>query len=382
MRTESVNDPEFNWWTKKLPSRRLRVGVAIIGAATSITVVAAGSLTAGEYADDATSVKPGDILLLENTNELIRVTSVASNVLIDGFAYVKSASSNTALTPIDPAVAGTNPYLRVVGSAYREGADTPIAVSFSPLKLYNYTQIFRNSLKLTNTAIKTRLRTREQLAEAKREALQLHSMDMEMAFWFGEKSETIVSGTPLRTTQGFFNFVPASNVINAAAGDYASGMDYGQLEELMVRFFSWGASEKVGWAGAGAMLAITRAVRLAKNMNFDLGPKEKEYGFDVRRLTTPMGTLVLKNHPLWNISTGGTVGGTDYLGMSNWLAVMDMTAIKYRPLEGRDTKYLPDRQTNGEDSLASEYLTEAGIEWQHPDVHWVIKNLKTINDET
>lgn len=380
MKSESVSDPQFNYWTKTMPSGRLRLGANIATNATALTVIAGATLlAAGEYADDATSIKVGDILMIEQTKEIIRVTSIASATSIDGIAYVKGSDypTNTTLTAVTYNGVGVNPYVKIIGSAYREGADTPTAVSFNPVKMYNYTQIFRNALNLTNTAIQTELRTKEAVVEARREALEMHGQAMEMAFWFGQRTESIVSGTPLRTTQGFYNFVPASRKINAAAGDYASGMSYTMFEELMYNAFLWGAQEKIAWVGAGALLSIQRMVRTALGGQIMLGPQTKEYGFNVQRLMTPFGTLVLWNHPLFNTMTGSPTINSGFTGWTNTVAIMDMTGIRYRYVKNRDTKYLANRQGNGEDQLKSEYLTEAGIEWKHPETHLIIENFKT-----
>ena len=63
----------------------------------------------------------------------------------------------------------------------------PTGVNYDPTKKYNYTQIFRNTLEMTRTASKTRLRTGDQVKEAKRECLELHSIEMEKGFIWGAK---------------------------------------------------------------------------------------------------------------------------------------------------------------------------------------------------
>jgi hypothetical protein len=54
---------------------------------------------------------------------------------------------------------------------------------------------------MTRTASQTRLRTGDQVKEAKRECLEIFSVDMERAFWFGKKGSTI-NGKPWRATAG------------------------------------------------------------------------------------------------------------------------------------------------------------------------------------
>src|SRR5262249_57614648 len=109
------------------------------------------------------------------------------------------------------------------GTATPEGALLGNAIAYKPVRQYNFTQIFRTPLSLTRTARKTRLRYDDEgpYREAKREALQIHSIELEKAFLFGEREEIISltsasgplditsQGQPLRTTRGFLNWLPA-----------------------------------------------------------------------------------------------------------------------------------------------------------------------------
>ena len=96
----------------------------------------------------------------------------------------------------------------IVGNINAEGASIPDAISYDPVKYNNYTQIFRTPLEITRTARKTRLRTGDPYKEMKREALELHSIELEKAFFFGVSSENTGSnGKPERTTQGCIDFI-------------------------------------------------------------------------------------------------------------------------------------------------------------------------------
>ena len=91
----------------------------------------------------------------------------------------------------------------IVGNINPEGGPIPDAIAYDPLKFNNYTQIFRTPLEITRTARKTKLRTEDAYKEAKRESLELHSIEMEKAYLFGVRSESIgPNGQPERTTAG------------------------------------------------------------------------------------------------------------------------------------------------------------------------------------
>jgi hypothetical protein len=178
-----------------------------------------GLFTNGE----AAQVKAGDILMVEATGELLYVT--ADGVPGTGIVACTHGWGLPVGVPLgnaydfDADTAGVNPYVVVVGSAYMEGVDTPTAITYDPVKVYNYTQIFRRSLEFTRTAMKTRLRTGDQVVEARREALEHHSVDIEYAFIFGKPAEILTGAQPLRSTGGIVHFIRAGAAADAAA-DY------------------------------------------------------------------------------------------------------------------------------------------------------------------
>ena len=358
MKSRSTDDAEFNWWDKRMESRRLTLGgnlaAGTAGDASTLTLVGGGL-----------GVKPGDVLMSEHTGEVMRVTASTSATSISavrGFA----GTTNAAITL---ATAGTNPNLVVIGSVYEEGSDAPVGVNFDPTKRFNFTQIFRNTLEMTRTAMNTRLRTGDQVREAKRECLEIHTNDMERAFWLGQRWEGTLNGKPARTTGGVDSFIAAGNKVSAPGG----ALDMDTLDEYFYSMFKWGSSEKVGFAGNRAILALHQAIR--KNSTYNIQGGLKEYGMNVTRITSPFGELVLKRHPLFSVLPGGVVGDTRFFGMDSTLYVLDAANLHYVYLKAGDTQYQKKLQGNGIDGEKSGYLTEAGIELHHPDTHFKISNL-------
>lgn len=358
MSSNSTDDPEFNWWTKSLATQRMALSAAITAAATTLTV-----------SSGAKGLKEGHLIRIEQTEEVVRVS--ADPTSDTSIPVVRGYSGTTATAIANVAAAGVNPNAHVIGSAYEEGSSAPTGINYDPTKVYNYTQIFRNTLEMTRTATKTRLRTGDQVKEAKRECLELHSIEMEKAFWFGKRVETTQNGKPIRTTNGVVAHIDSGNVVNQAG----ASTDMSTLEGWLKNAFSYGSSEKMGFCGNTAMLTIQRIIR--KNSTFFIESGIKEYGMNVSRIVCPFGTLVLKTHPLFNQLTGGTTGGTAYYGPDSWLAILDMKEIKYRYFSGDDTRYEKDLTVNGTDGLKSGYLTEAGLEVHHPTSHYLIKGLAT-----
>lgn len=367
MKSKTVDDPEYYWWDKRLNTRRLLLSASISSTGqTALSVTAEGSTSAG-----ALTLKEGDVLYVEQTGEILRV---AANPTTDTSVTVTRGFAGSTAQTVTISSAGVNPNILVIGSAYEEASNAPTGVNFDPTKRYNYTQIFRNALEMSRTAMKTQLRTGDQVREAKRETLELHSIDMERAFWFGKRSESTNNGKPIRTCDGFINVVESTN-IKTVTSDYPAGLTMTGLEEYLYQIFKFGSQEKMAFCGNRAMLTVQQIVRRNTTYNIQFGVKE--YGMNVSRLTTPFGELILKTHPLFNYVTSGTnpTATSAYYGMESWMAVIDADNLTYVSLKDSDTKYEPKLETNGMDGMKSGYLTEASIMITHPVTHYLLKNV-------
>jgi hypothetical protein len=355
MSSGSTDDPEFAWWEKALPSQRLAVSVALTNVATAVVCSGRSTPVKGMFRSE----KSGELML------------VTADPTADTGLTVSRGSAGTSAVAIDPAVAGTNPYLHAVGNINEEGSMPPTGVNYDPTKKYNYTQIFRNTLEMTRTASKTRLRTGDQVKEAKRECLELHSIEMEKGFIWGARVETTKNGKPMRMTGGILAFIAPQNIIDLAG----AATDMMKIESMMKDMFTWGSSEKVSFMGNTSLMVLQQIIR--KNSTFNIQSGIKEYGMNVSRPVCPFGELVMKTHPLFNQMPGGTTAGTAYRSLdSDWLT-LDMKEIKYRYFSGDDTRYEKQLEPNGMDGMQSGYLTECGLEIHHPLTHYYVKGLTT-----
>jgi hypothetical protein len=68
---------------------------------------------------------------------------------------------------------------------------------------------------------------------------------------------------------------------------------------------------------------------------------------------------LFSEHPSWR---GGAV-------------IVDTRNIMYRYLKGRDTRFLRERQGNGEDKVVHEFMTKAGLELMHSRTHGYITGI-------
>ncbi len=357
MKSRSVDDPEFSWWDKQLPTRRV-----VIDAAAGLAV----DTTPIPVVSGALQMKAGDLILLEESGEIARVSA---DPTVDTAIPATRGFAGATEAVIDTDAAGVNPNLFIMGSSYPEGSDAPTGINFDPVKRNNFTQIFRNTLEITRTASNTRLRTGDAVREAKREALELHSLDIEKSFWFGDKLETTSGGRPLRLTDGIENYIPAANVTDQAG----VALDMETLEQWLSEFFLFGSSEKMAFTGNVGMLTIQQVIR--KNTAYQIRTGEKEFGMNVSRLISPFGELVMKTHPLFNQLTGGTTTAVKYFGVNSWMFVLDMSELQFVHLKGGDTQFQQKLQDNGLDSVKSGYLSEIALELHHPTAHHLRKGL-------
>lgn len=353
MKSSSTNDPEFSWFEKATPDQRMTLSADIDTSQTTIAV------TAG-----ASALKMGHVIRVEKSDELMFVVSDPTSDTAFNVTRAFAGSTAAAVT-----IASEVKTIHVVGSAYEEGSLAPTGINYDPTKRRNYTQIFRNTLEMTRTGSKTRLRTGDAVKEAKREALELHGIEMEKAFIFGKPWEGTRNGKPWRTTGGIISFIDSNNIVTNPGASGVIEME--DLEVYLEQMFRFGSSEKLGVCGNEALLAINQCVR--KNSHFQIESGVKEYGMNVSRLITPFGELVLKSHPLFNQLTSASA---TLLTASSWLLVLDLAEIGYKSLEGDDTRYEKDLQENGMDGLKSGYLSECGLEVHFPTAHFLLKGLK------
>jgi hypothetical protein len=367
MKSRSVDDPEFNWYEREVTNRRFKLAASITAASTTFTF---------DSTRDVRELHEGTILQSEQNGEQVRVAQDPSNstqVIVErGFASTTAA----AITYNGLAI---NPNWMVVGSAFEEGSLPPSGVQLDPTKVYNLTQIFRETLENTRTAQKTRLRTGDLVKQAKADCLELISMDMERAYLFGKRYEGTKNGKPIRTMNGIIPIITAGapeNIITAGATTSLA-----TLEDYIEQAFRYGSSEKVCFCGNQFALAVQRIIR--KNTSFQIMSGIKEFGMNVMRITTPFGDLVLKTHPMFNMMSNGynSSGGactatTKYYGMASWGLILDMKELQYVYLKESDLQYQAKLEANGLDGDKSGYLAECSLELHFPKAHMLIKSLK------
>lgn len=376
---ESVNDAEFNWWTKSLSSQGGAITGVYTDASLSTAYVSGGIAGDTLYIQIAEAfvdeIRIGHQVLLRDSSDL----TVDVNAKVTG-RTVNGASSSISVKLLEADDNSTTYDLSdadrmiIIGNINAEGSSMPDAIAYDPTKWSNYTQIWRTPIEMARTALRTRLRTGDQRKEAKREALQMHSVEMERSFMFGIPTENNgTNGKPERTTLGLIPAIRGGYTGHGGdagtVSDYISDSSYSSqswlqggehwLDTQLEIMFRYGSGEKLAFCGSSAQLAITRLVK--NSGSYEINSATKAYGLNVREWITPMGTINIMTHPLMSLEPT----------MRNTMTIFEPENLKFRYID--DTTYKSakdpldkDSEWSDRDGIKEEYLTEAGLEYHHP----------------
>lgn len=387
MATEVTTDPKFHWWTQGLPLQAATLvdsGLYTDSGLSSAYVSGgtAGTIVYAKIAEaDIKQFRAGHQVTLRDASDLsVDVIAKISEVSVNG------ASSYAKCTLMEADDNGTTAAgshdlsdcdrILVSGNMNSEGAGMPDAISYDPTEWTNNTQIFRTPLEITGTAMETKLRTNPQAyPKLQKETLQDHSVEMEKAFWWGIPTiGTGENGKPLRTTLGIIPAIRGGYTGHGGDGGtvsnyptessysgktwLAGGEDW--LNEKLEEVFRYGKRQKMAFCGSGTLMAIQRIVQ--NNGDFAWGPETTVYGIRVKEWITPLGSIIIMSHPLFNHE----------ITTRKIMVIIEPASLIYRPLTNRDTKFIGEglAKTNTgysrRDGIKEEYLTEVGLEYHNP----------------
>lgn len=376
MSSESVDDPEFNWWTQVMSS--VDGSVAGVYTIADMSVAYVGGGVEGDIlfvrtndTDVFKRVRKGHQILLRDASDYrVDVNGKVTEVYRAGGYELYAVKlleddDNSATHNLSDCDS-----FKIIGNINAEGAEMPDSIALNPTKVYNYTQIFRTPLSITRTARKTKLRTEDQYQKAKAEALEMHSWEMELAYWWGIRTEnTGENGKPERTTMGIINFIRQYAAANC--DDYTLNADYaGQtwvqggedwFKNYLEQIFRYGSGEKLAFVGSGALLGIDRLAMASGQIN--LAPAQKTYGMEIMQWRTPFGVLNMKTHPLFSFDAT----------TRNMMVIIEPKELTYKYID--DTSFYGESSSKQHpegygqrriDGTNEEWLTECGLEFGLP----------------
>ena len=369
MPSSMVTDPQFHWFEKGLPPQAATV-TAVKSDQAGTNYVSGGVagqvlyITATEETTGVSEFRQGHQVLLRDS----------SNLTVDVNAKVLSVTKNGTTSTIavklleaDDNGVGNDlsdcDRILIIGNINPEGSQMPDSIAYDPDKKYNYTQIFRTSLSLTRTRMRTKVRYGSSAyQEAKRDCLERHGIEMEKAFLWGIMTEfTGENGQPERTTGGVCSFVPPENRSDYRTDSDFDGFTWMQaggewLNKWLEVCFRYGSKNRTAYVGSGTMLALNKYVE--QRGQFQFTPKTVSYGIKITEWVTPFGSIDMYIHPLFSFEPSNRYS----------MLLFDPANIRYNYID--DTYFQADSSLKegswvNIDGIKEGFLTECGLEVHH-----------------
>lgn len=275
-----ANDTIFHWFEDSHQAGRT---AAVSGGTTTSVVVADGSMYV-----------PNQVLLVEDTGEILLVMSIVDNTLT-----VTRGMGGTTIVSISNTM-----HLQSIGNAHEEASGMPTAITQQGSPRMNYTQIFRNSWAISGTAKAVTFRTGNRVAKNKRDCALYHAEDMERAMLWGRKDVRTINNKPFRLTDGILAQVEQYGGIVESVTDGTTAGSYSRIlfEEFIREVFSTNVkgqpNERIAIGGDKWLAGLNQMTML--DGTYQIGQGETKLGIKVTEIVTPFGTLKLMTHPLMN----------------------------------------------------------------------------------
>lgn len=355
---ETALQVEHGFFTKTMLFPSLTLAAAVANATdTTFTVVS------------TTNVLPGMLMRAQSTGEVVIVNQVLSptQVLVGrGIGTTAAAISNSV-------------NLYQTGNAFEESSIRPNALQINPVRITNFTQIFRNTWALSGSAQATQVIAGEStVAENRQDCAAFHAADIEKALFFGTKSQGTRNGQPFRTMDGLLNIISnlsyyppsyaAVNVFTAAATT-----SFTQLEAMLDPVFNQATDPKAGnqrvlFVGGQARKVINNIGRV--NSTYFINNGENSYGLQFGKFNIARGSFNMVEHPLFNSNADWT----------KQAVAVDLSTFRTAYLGGRKTKKEEFNMSgqavdNGIDAVGGTLTSELTCVVKNPPANAWIKDL-------
>ena len=323
-----------------------------------------------------------------------RVTVVGADT-----CEVQTVGSNAGASVTHTAGTGGNDFtFQVIGSAFAEGTGAPDSFGYGIDENFGYTQIFKTTASMSNTAYATNMRGyAKEWDRIWAMKLREHKVDIERACLYNNKG--ISDG--IQYTDGLLGSILSQGGTHQSTATsklaYEAGKSYSRiidvdaggasplvneftydsfLEDLEVIFdpARGGSSEKFCMASLPVITLFNKMqggflensvggpqAASAYQYNISFEGRTGGFGHKVMHIETVHGSLNLIKQPLFR-------------GIAkNLMVCVDLNNVKYRPLVGnglnRDTYIDTNVQLPDEDLRKDLILTEAGLEVCMPESH-------------
>jgi hypothetical protein len=348
--TETALQVEHGFFTKTMLFPSLNLDAAVAGAGDTVFTVASTS-----------DVLPGMLMRAESTGEVVIINSVLNATQVSVTRGVGSTAGAIA----------DNVNLYQIGNAFEESSVRPNALQINPVRITNYTQIFRNTWALSGSAQATQVIAGETtVAENRMDCAAFHAADIEKALFFGTKSTGTRNGQPFRTMDGLINIVRANAANYTVAG---ATTNYTQLETMLDPVFNQttdpkAGNERVVFVGGSARKVLNNIGRL--NSTYYMQNGATSYGLQFSQFNIARGTFRMIEHPLFNSNSE----------WSKYAVAVDLSTFRVAYLGGRKTmkqEFNMDGNVvdNGIDAVGGTLTTEMTCVVKNPPANAIITTL-------
>lgn len=354
LKEETAYQYEHGYFSKTMvfPSVTLNGAIAD-GATTAFTVT------------DSSNIVPGMVLRADTTGENVLVTAVPSGVALTvrrGFGTIAGGAIASGVK------------LWMVGNAYEEASLRPQSLLIMPVRVTNYTQIFRNTWVVSGTNAATSvIAGGTPDAESRQDCAMFHAVDIEKALFYGQKYQGTYNSQPIHAMDGLINTITVSAAGNIAT--LGATTNWTQLEAALDPVFSQvtdpkNPSMRALFVGGIARRVIHAICRL--NSTYYIEGQATEWGLQFDTIKTPRGKFNLIEHPLLN-AYGAT---TTWAKMA---IAVDLSSFGLAYMQGRKTNNQEFNQKgtvvdNGIDAVGGTLTTELTCLIKNPAANAVLLN--------
>lgn len=366
---------EGNVWTDTALSVRVSSGAAS-GTQIYVQMLADNTSSTYEKYACANEFKKGDMVVLrhaDHTNSVSPSPDTDTVAWVNGEPVINGTSSyvpmKLAQADQGDALSATSDIdatdeVYIIGSAYGEGGMPVTPINHIAQDVYNYTQIFKESYIVSGTMQSSPHRNYDDIIAHERDmAMKRFGLKTEKALIWGVRGSHVDPDTSetARTSGGlnwfmrqyapnnFFKFHLESGSSWAGKTWLQAGEDY--IDHVLEQISFTGNDDEVMAVCGNSFLTSLNSVIKNTGSNWELTNREGWYGIKVKEWVTPVKTLLIKTHPLFNHMPS----------LRHSALILKPGSIKVLPLPGRDMAD-SDVTPAGFDGYKGQFLGELGFE--------------------
>lgn len=359
--SDTAMQTEHGFFTKTMLFPQLTIGAAGQTAADTIFTVTS-----------TLNILPG---------MLMRVDSSGENILINTVISATQVNVQRAIGSIAAAAIAATVNLFQVGNAFEEASVRPQSLIINPVRVTNFTQIFRNTWAISGTVQSTQMIAGDtNVMESRQDCAAFHAADIEKALFFGQKSQGSRNQQPFRTMDGLINIVSnlsyyPSYYTAANLNTAGSTTNYTQLEGFLDPVFNQAtdpkvANERVLFVGGLAKRVINNIGRL--NGTYYIVDGQTSYGLQFSTFKTARGTFRMIEHPLFNSNTSW-----QKMAVAVDLSTFRLAYLGDRKTQNKEFNTAGDETAsdNGIDAVGGTLTTEVTCVVKNPPANSIVFNL-------